>query len=286
MTLNFRQTIGANDALRTGSYSKTLTFTLSTTAAVEQPWRAASPQPRRSPQTFSPMLLVNSSSFANSLGSGRDVSLNATVPGLHAHLVGEDRAGTLAAARGAARPAATSSRVSLRASSRRSLGISCLRPVARHRAVVGDEQPQVRVAVGAAAVDEEQVGGRGSRSRPARARAAARRASHDHQLRVRDVAQELRRRHHAGKPLVDRRPVGPRRLHGGRACPDRRRRRRPAAARACARTPRARPRSRGGAVRARASSSGSSSGPSAPNVASAMSGGRRRSAETISDRPV
>jgi uncharacterized protein (TIGR03118 family) len=32
VTLNFRQTIGANDALRTGSYSKTLTFTLSTTA--------------------------------------------------------------------------------------------------------------------------------------------------------------------------------------------------------------------------------------------------------------
>jgi uncharacterized protein (TIGR03118 family) len=32
VTLNFRQTIGAGDALRTGSYSKTLTFTLSTTA--------------------------------------------------------------------------------------------------------------------------------------------------------------------------------------------------------------------------------------------------------------
>ena len=31
MTVNFRQTIGANDALRTGTYSKTLTFTLSTT---------------------------------------------------------------------------------------------------------------------------------------------------------------------------------------------------------------------------------------------------------------
>ena len=31
VTVNFRQTIGANDALRTGSYSKTLTFTLSTT---------------------------------------------------------------------------------------------------------------------------------------------------------------------------------------------------------------------------------------------------------------
>jgi len=29
--INFRQTIGANDALRTGTYSKTLTFTLSTT---------------------------------------------------------------------------------------------------------------------------------------------------------------------------------------------------------------------------------------------------------------
>jgi hypothetical protein len=31
VTLSFRQRIGANDALRTGSYSKTLTFTLSTT---------------------------------------------------------------------------------------------------------------------------------------------------------------------------------------------------------------------------------------------------------------
>ena len=30
-TLQFRQHIGATDALRTGSYSKTLTFTLSTT---------------------------------------------------------------------------------------------------------------------------------------------------------------------------------------------------------------------------------------------------------------
>ena len=31
VTVNFRQTIGANDALRTGAYAKTLTFTLSTT---------------------------------------------------------------------------------------------------------------------------------------------------------------------------------------------------------------------------------------------------------------
>ena len=30
-TIAFKQAIGANDALRTGSYSKTLTFTLSTT---------------------------------------------------------------------------------------------------------------------------------------------------------------------------------------------------------------------------------------------------------------
>ena len=29
--LNFKQSIGANDALRTGTYAKTLTFTLSTT---------------------------------------------------------------------------------------------------------------------------------------------------------------------------------------------------------------------------------------------------------------
>ena len=29
--VTFKQAIGANDALRTGSYSKTLTFTLSTT---------------------------------------------------------------------------------------------------------------------------------------------------------------------------------------------------------------------------------------------------------------
>jgi hypothetical protein len=31
VTIALRQTIGANDALRTGSYTKTLTFTLSTT---------------------------------------------------------------------------------------------------------------------------------------------------------------------------------------------------------------------------------------------------------------
>ena len=31
MTLDYRQAIGANDALRSGAYSKTLTFTLSTT---------------------------------------------------------------------------------------------------------------------------------------------------------------------------------------------------------------------------------------------------------------
>jgi hypothetical protein len=31
VTITFKQAIGANDALRTGSYSKTLTFTLSTT---------------------------------------------------------------------------------------------------------------------------------------------------------------------------------------------------------------------------------------------------------------
>ena len=31
VTLNFAQSIGANEALRTGTYSKTLTFTLSTT---------------------------------------------------------------------------------------------------------------------------------------------------------------------------------------------------------------------------------------------------------------
>ena len=31
MTIGFKQPIGANDALRTGAYSKTLTFTLSTT---------------------------------------------------------------------------------------------------------------------------------------------------------------------------------------------------------------------------------------------------------------
>ena len=31
MTIEFKQVIGKNDALRTGTYSKTLTFTLSTT---------------------------------------------------------------------------------------------------------------------------------------------------------------------------------------------------------------------------------------------------------------
>ena len=32
VTITFKQAIGANDALRTGTYAKTLTFTLSTTA--------------------------------------------------------------------------------------------------------------------------------------------------------------------------------------------------------------------------------------------------------------
>ena len=31
VAVTFKQTVNANDALRTGSYSKTLTFTLSTT---------------------------------------------------------------------------------------------------------------------------------------------------------------------------------------------------------------------------------------------------------------
>jgi hypothetical protein len=31
VAITFKQAIGANDALRTGTYSKTLTFTLSTT---------------------------------------------------------------------------------------------------------------------------------------------------------------------------------------------------------------------------------------------------------------
>ena len=31
MTIDFSQSIGANEALRTGTYAKTLTFTLSTT---------------------------------------------------------------------------------------------------------------------------------------------------------------------------------------------------------------------------------------------------------------
>jgi hypothetical protein len=31
VTIAFRQNVAANDALRTGTYSKTLTFTLSTT---------------------------------------------------------------------------------------------------------------------------------------------------------------------------------------------------------------------------------------------------------------
>jgi len=32
VTIGFKQSIGANEALRTGTYSKTLTFTLSTTS--------------------------------------------------------------------------------------------------------------------------------------------------------------------------------------------------------------------------------------------------------------
>ena len=34
VTVTFKQAIGANDALRTGTYAKTLTFTLSTTIAL------------------------------------------------------------------------------------------------------------------------------------------------------------------------------------------------------------------------------------------------------------
>jgi len=37
VTIALRQTIGAKDALRTGSYSKTLTFTLSTTTPQTRP---------------------------------------------------------------------------------------------------------------------------------------------------------------------------------------------------------------------------------------------------------
>jgi hypothetical protein len=32
VTIDFKQSIGANEGLRTGAYGKTLTFTLSTTA--------------------------------------------------------------------------------------------------------------------------------------------------------------------------------------------------------------------------------------------------------------
>ena len=37
VAVNFRQSIGANDALRTGAYTKTLTFTLSTTTRSRRP---------------------------------------------------------------------------------------------------------------------------------------------------------------------------------------------------------------------------------------------------------
>ena len=47
VTIEFKQSIGASDALRTGTYSKTLTFTLSTTTAVSQARAAAF---RRGPQ--------------------------------------------------------------------------------------------------------------------------------------------------------------------------------------------------------------------------------------------
>ena len=39
VTINFRQSIGANDALRTGAYSKTLTFALSTTTTTRRAQR-------------------------------------------------------------------------------------------------------------------------------------------------------------------------------------------------------------------------------------------------------
>ena len=46
VTLNFRQTIGRTEALRTGTYSKTLTFTLSTTAALGISLMRAAPAAR------------------------------------------------------------------------------------------------------------------------------------------------------------------------------------------------------------------------------------------------
>ena len=42
VTVSFKQAIGANEALRTGAYSKTLTFTLSTTQSVETNPRGSS----------------------------------------------------------------------------------------------------------------------------------------------------------------------------------------------------------------------------------------------------
>ena len=46
VTLTFKQSIGANDALRTGAYSKTLTFTLSTTQPGRLRGRRLRPAPR------------------------------------------------------------------------------------------------------------------------------------------------------------------------------------------------------------------------------------------------
>ena len=43
MTLEFSQLVNANDALRTGTYNKTLTFTLSTTS--RKPRAPAEPAP-------------------------------------------------------------------------------------------------------------------------------------------------------------------------------------------------------------------------------------------------
>ena len=55
MTLGFRQRVNANDALRTGAYSKTLTFTLSTTHAVTRARPRSSGERGRQPLTAPPV---------------------------------------------------------------------------------------------------------------------------------------------------------------------------------------------------------------------------------------
>ena len=166
-------------------------------------------------------------------------------------------------------------------------------PVAGDVAVVGDDEREVGVAVGAGALDLEEVAGGAAAARP---RAAGRRAASASRF-TRPPAARPRRR--AGSSGSRSRPPGartrspsrrprpappPRRPRSGRtAAPAPRRAARPA----CARRPRARPRrraspSRGRAPRAR----GPAAAFRAPKVTRPRASSPAEAAETSSDSPV